>query len=129
MIVRTMDELPKGPFELRVLNVNRNKNVTDAGLVILKGLKNLTFLQITNTTAGDEVLLHIKDCKKLEQLWLYNTRVTDAGLEHLKGFAELRDLKLKQTAVSEAAVRNLATALPKCRIDWNGGVIEPAGNP
>ena len=50
-------------------------------------------------------------------------------LTHLAGLAELRRLSLRQTAVSEAGVRKLSAALPKCRIEWDGGVIEPEVRP
>ena len=126
--VGAVNDLPKTPFELRALNVNRNPRVSDEGLAVLKGLQHLTFLQITNTRASDAVLPYIKDSKKLEKLWLYHTRVTDAGLPHLTGFSQLKDLSLKQTKVTEAAVRKLAAALPKCRIVWDGGVIGPTEN-
>lgn len=34
-------------------------------------------------------------------------------------------LHLEKTAVTEAGVRELAAALPQCRIDWDGGRVEP----
>jgi hypothetical protein len=57
---------------------------------------------------------------------LYATGVTDAGLPQLEGLGRLEHLNLKQTAVTAPAVKKLAAALPRCRIEWNGGVIEPA---
>ena len=39
-------------------------------------------------------------------------------------FSELQYLNVKQTAVSEEALKKLAAALPRCRIEWNGGVFE-----
>jgi serine/threonine protein kinase len=123
--VSTLDDLPKAPFELRILNVNRNPKVSDETLTVLKGLKHLTHLQISNSRATDMALTYFKDCKKLTQLQLHSTAVTDAGMEHLAVFSELQYLNLKQTTVSEEAVRKLAVALPKCRIEWRGPTVEP----
>jgi hypothetical protein len=30
-----------------------------------------------------------------------------------------------KTRVTEAGVRKLAAALPACKIEWNGGTVEP----
>ena len=120
-----IDDLPKAPFELIHLNVNRNPNVTDEGLKVLKGLRHLNFLQLSNTDMTDVALPYFQDCKKLESLKLHNTGVTDAGLPHLANFTNLKILTLKQTRISEKAVKQLAAALPECRIEWKGGVIEP----
>lgn len=122
---KTVDDLPKTPFELRSINVNRNPKVSDATLTVLKGLRHLTLLQISNSSASDVALTYFKDCKNPDQLIMHATRVTDAGLVHLEGFTQLHYLNLKQTAVTEPALRKLAAALPQCRIEWSGGVIEP----
>jgi hypothetical protein len=36
---------------------------------------------------------------------------------------------MKQTAVTAAMIDKLRKALPQCRIEWDGGVIEPTGGP
>lgn len=46
------------------------------------------------------------------------------GVAQLKEFSELQYVNLNKTSVTEAAVKKLAAALPKCKIEWNGGVIE-----
>ena len=45
-----------------------------------------------------------------------DTFVTDAAVAHLKKLAGLRTLDLRQTAVSDAGAKQLAEALPKCKI-------------
>ena len=52
------------------------------------------------------------------QLELNHTQVADAGLEHLKGLASLQNLDLSDTQVTDAGVKDLAAALPRCRIVW-----------
>ena len=77
-----------------VIDVDLSRtNVTDAGLVHLKGLTNLELLYLGN-----------------------NKKNTDAGLEHLKGLASLQRLFLEDTKVTDEGVKKLQTALPKCRI-------------
>jgi hypothetical protein len=51
--------------------------------------------------------------------------VTDAGLEQLAGFRKLASLFVKKTNVTKAGVKKLAAALPRCKIEWDGGVIGP----
>ena len=67
-------------------------DVTDAGLIDLKGLTHLEFLVLSRT------------------------QVTDAGLAHLKGLTKLRVLELDYTEVTDEGVKGLKAALPKCRI-------------
>lgn len=68
---------------------------------------------------------HLRPLTRLEFLSLFSTRVTDQGLELPVGRSSLRKLYLNGTKVTEAGVKKLAAALPRCRIEWDGGVIEP----
>jgi hypothetical protein len=51
--------------------------------------------------------------------------VSDAGLTHLAGLNALTDLDIRARKVTSKGVKELAKALPKCKISWTGGVIEP----
>jgi len=51
--------------------------------------------------------------------------VSDDGLAHLAGLDKLTRLTLTMTKVTATGVEGLAKALPKCKIEWNGGVIGP----
>jgi hypothetical protein len=42
--------------------------------------------------------------------------VTDARLEHLKGLTSLQSLYLQKPKVTDAGVKDLQSALPKCKI-------------
>jgi hypothetical protein len=53
------------------------------------------------------------------------TQITDAGLKSLEGLTNLTKLNLKATKVSEDGLARLQTALLQCRIEHDGGVIEP----
>ncbi|NQV22751.1 MAG: protein kinase, partial [Rhodopirellula sp.] len=82
-------------------------------------------LSIQDTRAGDEALKSIGQLKKLKVLRVNSTRITDAGLKHLENLTHLESLDVQRTQVTEAAVQRLHTAIPQCRIHWDGGVIEP----
>jgi hypothetical protein len=70
-------------------------------------------------------LAHLKNNKIMFSLMLKNMKVSDAGLENLKGLAALKELNLTGSKVTADGVKKLAAALPKCKIEWDGGVIEP----
>ena len=102
--------------------------VTDAGLVHLKGLTNLTWLEVSrdgeklrerllsNTKVTDAGLAHLKGLNNLTGLLLAGTKVTDAGLAHLKGLTKLKRLGLWDTKVTDAGKKKLKQALPNCKI-------------
>ncbi|MBX3399036.1 MAG: protein kinase [Gemmataceae bacterium] len=98
--------------------------VSDAGLAHLKNLGKLGAITLGNLPVGDEGLSHLKELKGLESLTASGTAVTDAGLIHLKEIKGLRNLYLKGTKVSAKGLADFHVALPACRIEHDGGVIE-----
>jgi hypothetical protein len=76
-------------------------------------------------TALDAGLAAFKNCKQLTFLNLDRSAVTDAGLVHVAGMEALAELHLTRTKVTAEGVQNLAKALPKCKIAWDEGTIEP----
>ena len=60
----------------------------------------------------------------LTTLDLAGAAIHDRHLPPLEA-ASVRQLDLRRTYVTAAGVKRLAATLPKCRIEWNGGVIEP----
>lgn len=54
-----------------------------------------------------------------------NQKVSDAGLAHFADCPTLAFIHVTNTKVTEAGVKKLAAALPGCKIEWDGGVIEP----
>ncbi|MBB5039249.1 c-type cytochrome domain-containing protein [Prosthecobacter dejongeii] len=91
--------------------------VTDAGLVGLTGMKNLTELHLENTGITDAGLDHLKGLGSLEYLNLYNTKVTDAGAKKLAEFPKLKALYLWQTGVTKAGVAQIKAKLPTAQIN------------
>ena len=99
--VRTAAELPKEPFTLTVLNLANNKHATDVELA------------------------RFRDCKNLLEIWLSDTAVTDAGLAPFRDCKDLKVLKVKGTKVTAKGREDFHAALPGCKIDHDGGTIEP----
>lgn len=151
--IKTKAELPKLRFTLTGVNLLNNKNVTDAGLASFKGCKNLIQLTLWGTNASDEGLNYFKDCSSLEILLLQGTQVTDKGLAYFKDCKNLSRLSLEETGVGEAGlacfkdcrqltglglrgtkisaskILEFAKSHPRCKVDHNGGIIEPTADP
>jgi serine/threonine protein kinase len=83
--------------------------ITDEGLVALKGMKGLISLELSDvkgiTGSG---FVHLAGAKELLRLQLAHTAVDDAALAHLSGLTKLRDVALHQTAITDAGMRHLA---------------------
>jgi hypothetical protein len=96
----------KGLTTLQELNLLFVTRVTDAGLVHLKGLTNLQELNLSGTKVTDGGLMHLKGLGKLQSLSLPN-QITDAGLVHLKRMSKLGTLNLGGTPISDAGLEHL----------------------
>ncbi len=88
-------------------------------------LTNLEVLGIIDSRLTDADLAEIARCPKLQQLHLRSTPITDKSLLELQKRPTLRGLDVTKTKVTEAGVRSLHEHLPRCRIQWDGGVMEP----
>ena len=84
------------------------------------------WVSYSNRGATDGNLAIFKHCKGLTHADLRNTTFTDAGMVHFYQHSNLKLLNLRSTKVSKDGVTELAKALPQCRIEWDGGVIESA---
>jgi hypothetical protein len=90
--------------------------VTDAGLAHLESLKGLEFVSVTSTKITDAGLKHLRGLKSLKHLELSQANVTDAGLSFLEPLTNLERLGLFDTQVTEAGVAALENALPNCSV-------------
>ena len=112
--------------KLETLSLSRT-NVTDAGLVHLKGLTELTYLGLNRTQITDAGLVHLKELTSLETLSLYNTQVTDAGLVHLKGL-NLKELDIPEQAQTDTGLKHYLAAIePPTRLYLKNWGITDAG--
>ena len=124
--------------------------MSDAGLAHFKDCKNLTLLTLGGTAVTEGGLARFAGCTRLDRLCLPGTRTTDAGLAPFKGCADLTSFDLEDTAVTDAfldfakdfkklnalklngtkvtpaKVVEFKKAKPACKIEWDGGVLEPA---
>jgi hypothetical protein len=123
--------------------------VTDRGLAQFAGCRNLARLEASHTTITDAAFASFKDqtafevlildglpltdtalapfaaYKKVQVLSLRATTITDTGLAHLRDLPNLTALDVRQTKVTAEGAAGLAKVLPKCKIVWDGGTIEP----
>src|SRR5436190_11391935 len=79
-------------------------DMTDTGLMELKGLTNLKTLFLIATRVSDRGLKALKALTNLRTLWLTGADVTDAGLQELKGLTKLLVLDLSWTKVTGAGL-------------------------
>ncbi len=82
-------------------------------------------VNLHNTPVNHDLVWAVSHCPKLATLHLSSTKVTDTALAKLEACSSLRYLTLGKTGVTAAGVKKLAEALPLCKIEWDGGVIEP----
>jgi Leucine-rich repeat (LRR) protein len=82
--------------------------VTDAGLANLKGLTNLTFLELSSTPLTNAGLLHFQSHRRLKQLWLEQTQISDVSLPLIVQNRGLTHLDLAGTQVTDQGCAHLA---------------------
>jgi hypothetical protein len=75
---------------LRFLDLSENRNVTNDGLPRLRGLPQLTGLNLSSCTITDSGLVYLRDLRRLEFLDLsYCNRLTDGALKTLESMRSL----------------------------------------
>jgi serine/threonine protein kinase len=99
--------------------------VTDAGLAYFKDCKDLGRLLLNDTAVTDAGLAYFKDCRNLTDLGLDRTKVTDAGLAYFKDCKGLTNLDVRKTQVTAKGLEAFHAAVPGCKIEHDGGAIEP----
>lgn len=92
-----------------------NTKVTNEGLKSIAEMK-LTKLHLEKTGIGDKGLIHLKGMTDLEYLNIYATSVTDAGLKHLEKLKNLKQLYVWQSKVSEAGMKALEEKIPGLKV-------------
>lgn len=78
---------------------------------LLKGLKNVTVLNMANPDVTNATLENVAALTTLEDLDVHNTKIDDDGIKHLTGLKHLKKLNLKKTAVTAPGLEPLK-ALP-----------------
>jgi serine/threonine protein kinase len=102
--------------QLTSLNLGNNRNITDAALERIKGMKNLRTLNIGLTSITDEGLKNLRGLSNLTTLSVMRTTVSDNGLADLACLRKLESLNLRETRVTEEGIKRLKAQLPNCQI-------------
>jgi hypothetical protein len=95
-------ELP----ELEEVSIS-NKQFDDTGMKHLLPLKNLKWLNLYQSSIGDESLKLLKNFPKLESIPMGGTKVTDAGLIHVADLTQLEYLGLRGNNVTDRGLVHL----------------------
>jgi hypothetical protein len=121
--IKAKDPLPKESF--RLTTVSLTTPVQDADLAVFKDCRNVTSLYLVGTGITSAGFAHFAGNKDLTLLNLSGTKVDDTAVPVIKTFTKLEDLSIGVTEISEKGVKEIAEALPGCRIQHVGGTIEP----
>jgi hypothetical protein len=100
--------LIEGVPDLTTLELGRGFEITDEGLVHLRGLTNLKVLYLYNTSVEGPGLRHLTRLKRLEYLALNGAPVTDEGLSQIARFPRLRSLNVAATRITDDGLKHLA---------------------
>jgi Leucine-rich repeat (LRR) protein len=95
-------------------------NLTDVGVAELAEFPNLENLAISSKNVTDATLRILATMPRLTGLEIASQRVTDEGISALKPLTRLAVLTLQGTRVTALGVASLRSALPDCRVDWDG---------
>ncbi|BDC48020.1 hypothetical protein F183_A03360 [Bryobacterales bacterium F-183] len=87
---------------------------TDEVLKSLSGLKNLRRLNLRDTLVTDDGLAALSGVTSLEEIDLYGLKISDKGIAHLRGLKNLRKLNLLGGPISDNGAEILA-GLPRLR--------------
>jgi beta-lactamase regulating signal transducer with metallopeptidase domain/Leucine-rich repeat (LRR) protein len=80
--------------------------ISDAGLIHVKGLTNLTELDLSASQITDSGLLNLAGLAVLDRLNLSDTEITDAGVAQLSRLPRLRLVYLDRTRLTSDALRH-----------------------
>ena len=94
-----------------------HSNLDDRLLAALKGMPNLTRLNLANTAVTDAGIAQLKGLQFLEYLNITGTSVGDGALENLASFPALRTLYAWGSRLSPAGIGQLKTRLPALNAD------------
>ena len=88
--------------------------VTSAGLIHLKGLTNLQFLNVCLTAVSDEGFEHLSAMTKMRRMTVCASKITGSGFKHLAGMKQLESINLHSSPASDAGLEAIGK-LPSLR--------------
>ena len=116
----------KNLSNLTTLNLYGTR-ITDAGLQSLSGLTNLRVLQLNDTAITDAGLEHLQALTNLTELGLNNTHITDEGLHSLRKLANLKSLALSGPQITDRGLANLSPLHDLKQLTLNETGVTEAG--
>ncbi|HET6248338.1 MAG TPA: ankyrin repeat domain-containing protein [Tepidisphaeraceae bacterium] len=105
----------------------RGKQVSDADLQYIKGLRHLEILDLTGTQVTDAGLVQLEGMPVLRNLELDGTAVTDAGMAHVARLPALRFLSLNSTVISDQGLARIGSVKTIEGLYLNGTHVTDAG--
>jgi serine/threonine protein kinase len=95
---------------LKELNLQDAKNVSNEGLKNISGLSQLRYLNLEGTAVSDKGLEYLQGMKELRRLNLEHTKgIFGSGLKYLAGLPHLERLDLERSAISGNCLAPLKT--------------------
>ena len=102
--------------------------ITGAGLKNLEGLTRLERLDFCFVPVDDAGLAHLKGLSSLKALSIpVGDRVTDAGLAHLEGLSSLEVLHITDSLITDAGLASVARLTRLKELNLRGSKITDAG--
>lgn len=111
---------------LKSIDLENCVQFQDAGLVCLRLLTSLRWLNLNNSRVGDAGLAHIRGLRTMRALRLGSTLVTDAGAQHLSGLVGLEVLDLSCTDITSDGIRNLSDLSQLHELNLEGTLVDDA---
>ncbi len=105
----------KGMVDLEDLMLSETK-ITGSGFDALRKLRNLKRLGLESTPVVDSSLAKLVSHKQLEELWLMDTKISDKAIPYLAQLTGLKKLDVDLTEMTPDGVNQLRKALPNCEI-------------
>ncbi|QVL31508.1 hypothetical protein KIH39_22085 [Telmatocola sphagniphila] len=99
----------RGCRDLEVLAM-LNSKATNTGLANFKNLNNLIIVALSGYGFDDTGLVNFAHCSKLQQLLLTNTKITDTGLTAFHKLQNLQFLETNNPAVTDRGISGFAGA-------------------
>lgn len=96
-----------GQDQLRRLEVSGTA-VTSAGLVHLKDLTNLQFLNVCLTAVSDDGFEHLANLTKMRRMTVCASKITGSGFAHLSNMKQIESINLHSSPASDAGLETIA---------------------
>lgn len=104
--ISRIEDLPKVPFQLNVINLYGNTKLDDDGMALFGDCQHLRIVHFSSPLVTDTGLAHLKNKPKLTGLAIRMPLITDQGLANFNGIKNLTLLRLDGTKVTDVGLAN-----------------------